>query len=216
VPLAVPGPDRRPQRRSVPPRPLGSLETGEINRAPDPCPVEDATPERLFTALVRFAIDKEAAGYRPGWCRCARRRSPRRGGSRWPAWASRSSWCRGSRRTARAGAAPERDAPGLRPGRQRPGAGERARRHDRAAAFVRGRGAGVPSGAPWERLDGDQDRSASSRRAGPGAGVVTVMGSLGQEFGLGCFASLEQFLGVLRAQDDETIDRAMRRRSAGR
>ena len=44
----------------------GSLETGEINRAPDPCAVEEATPERLFTALVRFAIDKEAAGYRPG------------------------------------------------------------------------------------------------------------------------------------------------------
>ena len=190
----------------------GSLETGEINRAPDPCPVEEATPERLFTAMVRFAIDKEAAGYRPGVVQVC-------DAALAEAW--RGPLAGLGMEVELVPGQPE-DLPALAPllnamrrdfGRDdgdlalasAPGVTiERLRSFaDAAREFYQAR--------PWERLDGDQDPiCVVAPEPGPARAVVTVMGSMGQEFGLSCFASLEQFLGILRARDEDEIARALR------
>lgn len=190
----------------------GSLETGEINRVPDPCPVEEATPERLFTALVRFAIDKEAAGYRPGVVQVCDA-------------ALAEAW-RGP--LASVGITVElvpgqpEDLPALAPLLRAMGSDFDP--SDRQRALVNAPGVTIERlrslaeaarefylARPWDRLDGDDDPiRVLAPPPPPGRAVVAVMGSMGREFGLTCFGAMKQFLDMVRAPDDEEISRAAR------
>lgn len=190
----------------------GSLETGEINRAPDPCAVEEATPERLFTALVRFAIDKEAAGYRPGVVQVCDA-------------ALADAW-----REPLAGVGIEVElvpgqpedlpalAPLLRAMGEDLGAGDERRALVNAPGVTIERLRALAEAArefhlarPWDRLDGDDDPiRVLAPPPPPGRAVVAVMGSMGQEFGLTCFGTMQQFLDMVRAPDDEDYRLAAR------
>ncbi len=191
-----------------------SVESGLINRKSEPVRIDEATPERLLTALVRFALDRRVAGHRPGRVQVA---DPRladalgppldRAGiavellpgpaERLPALAPVLAAMREEFADRGSGAAMS-DAPGVTVERMR-AFGDAAREYFLAR--------------PWERLEGDTDPiRIVSPAPGPSRGVAAVMGAAGETFGLGFFASLEQYRQMLRAaaaaDDDDDDDEA--------
>lgn len=178
-----------------------SLESGLINRKSEPVRVDDATPARLFTALVRFALDRRVAGHRPGRVQVADPQladalGPPLGragiavelvpgpAERLPALAPVLAAMREEFADRGTGAA-MCDAPGVTVARMRAFA-EAAREYYLAR--------------PWERLDGDTDPiRIVNPDPGPTLGIATVMGAAGESYGLEFFASLAQFQRLVRA-----------------
>jgi len=188
-----------------------SVESGLVNRKSEPVRVDEATPERLLTALVRFALDRRVAGHRPGRVQVADRELADALGpplaqvgiavellpgpaERLPALAPVLAAMREEFANRGSGAAMS-DAPGVTVARMR-AFGDAAREFHLAR--------------PWERLEGDTDPiRIISPAPGPARGVATVMGAAGETFGLGFFASLEQYRQMLRAavaEDDDECE----------
>jgi tetratricopeptide (TPR) repeat protein len=184
-----------------------SLESGQVNRVAEPVRVGETTPAHLFSALVRFAIDRRVAGHRPGRVQVADREladvlGPPLGragivvelvpgpAERLPALAPVLAAMREEFADRGTGAAMT-DAPGVTVGRMRAFS-------EAAREFYLAR--------PWERLDGDTDPiRIVTPEPDPTRGAVVVMGAAGETFGLGFFASVEQFQRMVTAAaaDDE-------------